>query len=420
MQSTKDPNNKYLKSRPGLSLILILFFLAAAALSSPATAAGINASRELSTTTIYPGNSFTVTVNISAYEALEAPALAEELPVGWSVTEVNNSGARFKELTPEWIWPERLAAGDKKTVVYKVTIPSDSELKSYEILGEVSAHLVPVVPVNGNHTIEVLPMPISSVKEPTGSPTDGGSGGGSGGGGGGGGSPEPNSNIELKEIANQQIFKGTHARYTFRAGNNDITAVEFDPKKSFGKTTAIVEMLNDTSTLVLSAPPGKVYKNMNIWVGNSGFSSPENLENAKISFRVSRAWINEMKIDLPTITLMHFSDERWNPLPTKKLSEDDEYSYFEAETPGFSPFAIISMEKSFQSPEPATVGNGDIQTPNGIQELNGGTAKEGENDENSDTQARDQEKKPESIPGFEAVLMALCLLLYGSVRIISK
>ena len=166
------------------------------------------------------------------------------------------------------------------------------------------------------------------------------SSGGGGGGGGGAGSPEPNSNIGLKEISSGQVFKGTHVSYTFKAETNDIVTVEFDPKRNFGKTTAIVEMLKNTSAMVKEPAPGTVYKNMNIWVGNSVFSSPENLENAKISFRVNRTWIYENGIDESTITLYRYNGTGWNPLSTSLNGEDDSHLHFAAETPGFSPFAI--------------------------------------------------------------------------------
>ena len=40
---------------------------------------------------------------------------------------------------------------------------------------------------------------------------------------------------------------------------------------------------------------------------------------------------------------MHrYSQGKWNALNTTKTGEDDQYIYYEAKTPGFSPFAITS------------------------------------------------------------------------------
>jgi len=171
---------------------------------------------------------------------------------------------------------------------------------------------------------------------------------GSSGGGGGGSSPESSRNVELKEISNEQVFKGTHTCYTFRGETNEIVTVEFDPKKNFGKTTTTVEMLKNTSVIVEEPAPGTVYRNLNIWVGTSGFSSSENLENARISFRVNRTWLSENGISENTMVLYRYSDDTWNALPTTLTGEDQDYFYFTAETPGFSPFAIASPEKNTQ------------------------------------------------------------------------
>ncbi|MDD4496878.1 MAG: PGF-pre-PGF domain-containing protein [Methanosarcinaceae archaeon] len=539
-------NNQYLMRRPCFTVLLILMLslLAGAAplLSSPDSASAsasastsastststsapeasvITASRNVSAERVYPGESFSVTVRIRALQALEASTLNEDLPVGWNVAPFESDGAvflntdTFKKASQEWVWAERLFAGEEKTVVYKITVPEDAEFKNYGISGEVSAYAVPAVSVEGRYpAIEVImPSPVAdfsatplsgnvplsvqfedlSLYEPeswewdfngdgivdsplqnplftfntagnynvslkvfrgefndtetkTGYVTvnsktspvkSSGSGGGSGGGGGG--SPEPNSNIELKEIANQQVFKGTRTRYTFRAEANDITAIEFDPKKSFGKTGAMIESLKNTSSLVPAPPFGQVYRNMNIWVGNSGFSSPENLENAKISFRVNRTWINENNIELSTIALVRFSEENWNSLPTEQMGEDTEYFYFEAETPGFSPFAITgsqetssqstssqstssqstssqstsSQSTSSQSTSSQGTGPDTSQVPDGGDPSSSGTGVAGEENGASGTGTKDKFK---SIPGFEVLPLELCLLLYWAAK----
>jgi len=174
------------------------------------------------------------------------------------------------------------------------------------------------------------------------------SGSSGGGGGGGGGSPESSRNVELKEISNEQVFKGIRTCYTFKGEINEIVSIEFDPKKNFGKTTTIVEMLKNTSSIVKEPAPGTVYKNLNIWVGNSGFSSSENLENARINFRVKKTWLTENRIIESMMTLFRYSDDTWNALPTTLTGEDLDYFYFSSETPGFSPFAIAGPEKDTQ------------------------------------------------------------------------
>ena len=113
----------------GFALILLL-----AGTAFPASAAGIGASREISAGTVYAGGTFTVTVHIKADQHVEALKLDENLPDGWHLSQMGNNGATFqdistfKESTQEWIWVENLSAGEEKTVMYEVTVPSTSRL----------------------------------------------------------------------------------------------------------------------------------------------------------------------------------------------------------------------------------------------------------------------------------------------------
>lgn len=258
-------------------------------------------------------------MNILTDQYVEALTLDENLPEGWNVSVIESDGATFqstdtfKASTLEWIWVESLQAGEGKTVMYRVTVPSVIEPGNFTLSGNISAYSISPVPVNGTSEIiatysppeasfsasplsGINPFTVqftdfstgnpnswewdfdgngtidSSEKNPTwtyqttgtytvtlkainttyGNDTEtktgyitvteekissGGSSGGSGGGGGGGGggSPESSRNVELKEVSNEQIFKGTHTCYTFRGETNEIVTIEFDPKRTSGK-----------------------------------------------------------------------------------------------------------------------------------------------------------------------------------------
>ncbi len=204
-----------------------------------------------------------------------------------------------------------------------------------------------------------------SIGDTSTSPAETISGGGSGEGGGGAGSPEPSENVKLKELSQCFISNGVRARYMFKGDINDIRYVEFDPKRSFGKTTAIIEILKGKSTLTPIEPEGRVYQHMNIWIGTDGISNSDNLENGAVGFRVEKAWINENEIDRTSITLNHFSNDRWDVLETLQTGEDDLYLYFEAETPGFSPFAITGQStRTVQTAESSTQGSNEVRDSN--------------------------------------------------------
>ncbi|MDQ1276526.1 MAG: TolB protein, partial [Euryarchaeota archaeon] len=186
------------------------------------------------------------------------------------------------------------------------------------------------------------------VKSATSPSTSGGGGGksssgGSSGGGGAGGSPEPASNVRIKELSQQYITNGKHVKFTFQKNVTCVTYVEFDSKRTAGKTTTFVEMLKNKSTLISELPSGKVYENMNIWVGNKGTADPENIENAVLGFRVEKSWITSNDVDPALVRLWRFSSGEWEELSIRQSGEDDRYSYFEAQTPGFTSFVITAL-----------------------------------------------------------------------------
>ncbi|MDI9393997.1 MAG: PKD domain-containing protein [Euryarchaeota archaeon] len=163
---------------------------------------------------------------------------------------------------------------------------------------------------------------------------------------GGGGSPEPASNVEVKEIAQDFITTGDRIKFEFTKNATAIMYVKFDSKRNFGKTTSIVEELKNRSFLTPKEPSGKVYKYLNIWVGNEGVATPENIANASIGFRVKSSEISENETEGPSVFMYRYSNGKWKALPTRKIGEDGKYMYFESRTPGFSTFAIITGKKA--------------------------------------------------------------------------
>jgi clumping factor A len=151
-------------------------------------------------------------------------------------------------------------------------------------------------------------------------------------------SGELSSNIAVKEYSTMNVMAGYPVKFDFVENSTCIEYIQFDPKKTFRQTTAVVEELKNTSTLVSTPAPGKIYKNVNIWVGE-GAGLPTALKDGIVGFRVEKSWIKEQNISDSLITLQRY-DNGWQSLSTKKVGEDDNYVYFEAETPGYSCFAI--------------------------------------------------------------------------------
>jgi hypothetical protein len=155
-------------------------------------------------------------------------------------------------------------------------------------------------------------------------------------------------------------------------------------------------MLKEKSTLVTGMPSDKVYKYLNIWVGNSGFATPNNIEDAVVNFKVDKSWIKDKKIDKSSITLNRYNDKKWNQLPASLSGEDNKYLYFTAKAPGFSPFAITG--KSIAQ-EAVTETEAEPNTEN-LEQKNVSTA---------DIKQTPEQKESTNIPGFEIVSGIVCL-----------
>ena len=210
-------------------------------------------------------------------------------------------------------------------------------------------------------------------------------------------SREPATNVASKELATINVVSGNHIKYNFQQNNTCIMYIEYDAERTFLKTTTTVEELKNKSTFVKDRSSGLVYKYVNIWVGDNGGGLPTSLANGVIGFRVEKSWINNNSINEFQITLQRYNMS-WEPLYTKKVGEDNNYSYFTSTAPGFSFFAITYMgeadknvtqiEAKLQNPIESLVGTGDA--------LNG-----------SNNSSKAQEAK-----GAAKIVMALALPLF--------
>ncbi|MDJ1421876.1 MAG: S8 family serine peptidase [Candidatus Methanoperedens sp.] len=214
------------------------------------------------------------------------------------------------------------------------------------------------------------------------------SSGGGGGGGGGVASAEDYSNIEVKEKYDKYIFKDKITSYIFTSKNNPVLFVNITGNVNAGEISAAVEVLRNPSSIVKGPAPGIAYKNINIWVGTSGFAVPKNIKNADITFRVEKQWTDA--VDPGSIALYRY-DSQWIKLPTQKLREDTEFEYYVASTEKFSPFAITIL-RSAEEPISASV-------------VKAGAATDGALIETTTMTAVPTEKAP----GFEVTLAVITL-----------
>ncbi|MCC4769423.1 PGF-pre-PGF domain-containing protein [Methanosarcina sp. DH2] len=280
---------------------------------------------------------FQVTVNVDDYGA--AGQVLEKLPAGFTYI---NSTLPERAVTVNGSKVSFLLMNEKS---FSYTLKSPASAGTYQFAGllrDINKNEFPILPSSSSISV--------------GSAYNGGSGGGSGSGskssggssgGGAGGSPEPQSNVEAKELSQTSVIAGTHVKFSFPNGVTCIRYVEFDAKKTLGKITTLVEMLKGQSKLVPNLPEGIVYKNVNIWVGSGGVANSDNIENAVVGFRVEKAWV-EKNVDTDekdSLNLWYY-DKAWKKLETKKIDESNNtYVYYEAKTPGFGSFAIVAAGK---------------------------------------------------------------------------
>lgn len=220
----------------------------------------------------------------------------------------------------------------------------------------------------------------------------GSSGGSSSGGGGGAASGEKYENILRKEVQNAYVYKDSQIVYEFSENDNPITSVQFYALTNSGRVAASIEVLRERSSYADSDAPGSVYQQMNIWVGRPGIIDSDAAKDFLIDFKVENSWLEENDIDAGNIRLFRHADGKWNELPTSQTSEGEEYVYFESQTPGFSAFAIATVEDSTGKTD-ETVSLSESEDDNSEVEFGNETRESGDS----------------GLPGFEALTLIVAM-----------
>ncbi|WP_135606014.1 PKD domain-containing protein [Methanococcoides sp. NM1] len=155
-----------MNKRKIMMLLMACFMLIS--VSSPAMAAGdLSAVRSFSTSEIAPGDTLRVSVELSIHSAISTPAINEDLPEGWNLNVVNDGGASlFKESTLEWVFMSLFNAGSSRTIIYDVTVPSNTPDGTYTISGTYSANDIFPSKTLGDEDIIVSSTPSDPVVVP--------------------------------------------------------------------------------------------------------------------------------------------------------------------------------------------------------------------------------------------------------------
>jgi len=168
---------------------------------------------------------------------------------------------------------------------------------------------------------------------------------GSGGGGGGGGVAG-----ETQTIAKDLIKKGETAEFKYTTAILAVTQIDVIASNEMTKTELKVARYTGLPSSISAAPSNNVYRYIEFTATNLS-----SIEKAVVKFKINKTWISDNGLDSDKIYLYRYTVQ-WDKLVTSKTLTDSGYYYYQAETPGFSYFAIAGepIPVAISEPEKAS------------------------------------------------------------------
>ncbi len=138
----------------------------------------------------------------------------------------------------------------------------------------------------------------------------------------------------------EKVEAGSTGTLTFTK-DVSIQEITFTAKDAISNADVKVKTLSSKPKSVEQNVSGVVYKYLEI----SQKNLDGKIEKATVKFKLEKAWVDANKVDKNKVALSRFTD-KWDKLTTKLVSEDNTTLFYEADTPGFSFFAISAEEAS--------------------------------------------------------------------------
>ncbi len=160
-------------------------------------------------------------------------------------------------------------------------------------------------------------------------------------GGGGSSSSSSSSDVEEKENKYVSFMNGQENRVEFSNQDLGITALTLTLKRDFSNALVSVKKLSGKPSET-GEIGGEVYSYLSLDVEdleNSDISG-----NVKITFEVEDSWLTDRGVSSEDIVLKRYTSS-WVDLPANKIGSRGTRGIYEAETPGFSNFAIGAIEE---------------------------------------------------------------------------
>jgi PGF-pre-PGF domain-containing protein len=169
-------------------------------------------------------------------------------------------------------------------------------------------------------------------------------------------------------MAWMNVAKGEKVHLEITKEEIGVTSIELtvNAAKTFMQLT--VEKLDEKPTDVKEVK--KHYRYLKFIKSNVQDSEIEGL--VKIQFKVEKSWLIDNDGVSSQIVMRRYVDGEWVDLPTKLISDDSEFVYFEAETPGFSYFAI-ALGDSAVDETTTTEENTATEPDSGVDDTTAGT-----------------------------------------------
>jgi PGF-pre-PGF domain-containing protein len=128
-----------------------------------------------------------------------------------------------------------------------------------------------------------------------------------------------------------------------------MTSIEITAASTIVNGQVVVTQPAALPATIPFAAGDKVYKYLS--VSTSGIPD-SSVSSAKIRFKVAKSWMADNGAGTSDIVLSRYAGGKWNDLTTRQTNQDTNSYYFEADSTGFSTFAI--KVKQVAAPPPTT------------------------------------------------------------------
>jgi PGF-pre-PGF domain-containing protein len=153
-----------------------------------------------------------------------------------------------------------------------------------------------------------------------------------------GSGPEPE--ITPKPDASQswdKIEPGAAVSMSIEKEGLDFTQIRVEVRNRANEVRLTIRKLAAQPASVVHNVTGRAYQYVEIGKENI---NDTNVQAASIRFRVNKTWISDNNIDKNKVYMNRYANNQWNRLTTTLVTEDANYVYYSAVTPGFSTFVV--------------------------------------------------------------------------------